>query len=69
MKIGHDKHHDFKVLKDASNLLLEKLRSDESVPDLKDQFNERYDSGNHRYFVEPFHKQWNSSMVCIRNHL
>jgi hypothetical protein len=65
MKLDGDKTQDFKVLKDASDVLLEKLRNDEAVLDLKDQFNERMDAGNHKYYLDPYNKQWGYPMVRI----
>lgn len=63
MKLDGDKTQDFKVLKDASDVLLEKLRNDESVLDLKDQFAERMDAGNHKYYLDPYNNQWRNPMV------
>mgnify|MGYP003386667815 FL=1 len=65
MKPGSDKSVDFKILRDGSDILLDKLREDESVPDLKDQFIEKVNGGNHKYFLEPYFKQWQHPIVSI----
>ena len=65
MKFGSDKNVDFKILRDASDAILDKLREDESVPDLKDQFIEKVHGGNHKYFLEPYFKQWKHPVVSI----
>ncbi len=63
MNSSGDKALDFKLLRDASSIVNDKLRQDEAIPDLKDQFVERPVGGNHRYFLEPFHKQLNAQVV------
>lgn len=53
------------VLEKAAELLQDKLRLDESVPDIGDQFSFRHDSlGCHRYFVEPYKSQWGPMVSC-----
>ncbi len=57
----------FKILKQASIAVFEKLRYDESSLDLKDQFSEKVEGGNYKYFLDPYLRKWKYPVVfnCI----
>lgn len=47
------------VLEKAADVMQDKLRQDEAIPDLSDQVVARSDTlGSHKYYIEPYKSNW-----------